>query len=70
MIREDTHKKSGFLVVGPLWAYPLTNKQKNTFFSLKSGCFSPKNGKKKKKLSKSVSGSYKTKKKWHGPLSL
>ena len=46
---------------------------KRQLFSLKSGCFSPQIGKKKKKLSKPVSGYYKTKKKkkkkWHGPLS-
>ena len=49
---------------------PLSKKK---LFSLKSGCFSPKIGKKKKKkkMSKSVSGYYETKKKkkkWHGPL--
>ena len=69
---EDTHEKSVFFsgrtTKGVGRVNPLTTKQKNTFF-LKSGCFSPKIGKKKKKLSKSVSGHYKTKKKWHVPLS-
>ena len=37
-LREDTHKKSGFLVVGPLkgggGVTPPTTKQKTTFFSI------------------------------------
>ena len=53
-IREDTYKKSVFLVVGPLSKKPLL------FY--KSDFFSPKIGE-EKKLSKSVSGYYKTKKK-------
>ena len=72
-IREDTHKNSVFLVVGQLRVQEghkaKNRKAKKNFFSPKSGCFSTKIGKKKKKLSKSVSGYYKNKKKWHGPLS-
>ena len=48
-IREDTHKKMCFFS-------GRTTKRK-------TGCFSPKIVKKKKKLSKYVSGYYKTKKK-------
>ena len=42
---------------------PTDHLAKNHFFSIKSGCFSPKIGKKKTKLSKSVSGYYKIKRK-------
>ena len=42
---------------------PSDHKAKKPFFSLKSGCYSPKIGRKKKKLSKSVSGYYKKEKK-------
>ena len=78
-LREDTHKKnvffSGRTTKGVGRVSPLTTKQKTTFFSLKTGCFSPKIGKKKTKLSKSVSGisgfckTKKINKKGYGPLS-
>ena len=58
-------KNSGFLsgrtTKGEGRVNPPYHKAKNHFF-LKFGCFSPKIGKKKKKLSISVSGYYKTKK--------
>ena len=71
-LREDTHKKkvsfSGRTTKG-VGTWPLTTKQKTTFF-LKSGCFNPKIGQKMKKNSTFVSGYYKTKKKekekWFG----
>ena len=45
---------------------------KNHFFSLKSGCFSPKIGKKTKKFQnpfQAIITLKKREKKWHGPLS-
>ena len=54
--------KSDHYRVGRVGRVDLPDHQaKKTFFPLKSGCFSPKIGKKKKKLSKSVSGYFKTK---------
>ena len=71
LLREAArHKRGGAVLGGPL----SKKRQIHVFFLsflsfLKSGCFSPKIENKKKKLSKFVSGNYKTLKKWHGPLS-
>jgi hypothetical protein len=66
-----TKQKTTFLCVSSLSKKTVTMKTPYIHFLLKSRCLSPKIG--KKKLLKSVSGYYKTKKKkkktkWHGPL--